>query len=546
MRDTLAPMRVGVAWLCALLACTGEIGAGADRDAGRDGEIIDPNRPPEATDQGASLALSRLSRRELDDVLQQIFDVDGLAEEYLPADVLAPFDTDTESRGASQVLIDGMEALAFNLARDRSADTAWVDSVAGCTPSDASDVECLRSFATNLGLRAWRRPLTDAELDAAMTPASMFAMERDDPYVGVRFLIGALLQSPEFLYRTLIGQPVDGEPSLRRLDNYELMSRLAFLIWGTMPSDEMLQRAAGAELSDEELIQLADEMLLDPRADAPIEVFHTFWLGYRGLRVPAALEPAMLAETEALLDRVLTDEAVAWTSLFTSTETYVSPELAAHYAMPPISEPGWVSYANEQRAGVLSHASMLSLSSRNGNETSPTIRGKFIATQLLCWSIPEPPADVDTDDPPEATDTTCKSEEYEAHRDASSTCFNCHELMDPIGFGLEQLDGHGVYREVEYGNPSCTIEGVGTLKDVGTFRGPRELAALMIESGDLTACGVRQFVHFATGRLPDTGRDAQMLANLHAAFVDSGEDFRALIRALVAHPAFRHRVEASE
>lgn len=352
----------GVSILLALLtACTGEISdpSMSGSDAG-DVSVIDPNRPAEPGDQSASSALGRLSRREFENVMFDVFGVRDAAETYLPEDVLLPFDTDSESKDPSQVFVDGMEALAFNVARDMSADTDWVDGMAGCTPSGAADADCLRSFASNLGLALWRRPLTPAELDAGMMQASAFAIEQDDAYVGARFSIQALLQSPEFVYRVVIGDPVDGEDGLRRLSNHELMIRLAFLIWGTTPDDSMLVRASGEELSDDELFAMADLMLADPRADAQIQMFHTFWLGYRGLRVPAELEDDMLAETDALLSRVLTEEGQAWSSLFTSTESFLSPELASHYG-ETVAATGWAPYGNVQRAGVLSHGSMSTL-----------------------------------------------------------------------------------------------------------------------------------------------------------------------------------------
>lgn len=526
--------------LTLLIGCEGSIGGVPETPLVVPPPVVDPNRPPEPGDQTGSSALQRLSRREFDESLAQIFGIEGAASTYLPEDVLAPFDTDSETKEASRVFIDGAEALASSIAQQASANDAWVAELAGCSPT-LEDSDCLGDFASQLGLRLWRRPITSEERSDAVDRALPFATETGDIRVGVRVVIQSLIQSPEFLYRTTVGSPVDGSPDLRRLNNFELVSRLAALIWGSAPSESLLTRAATDPITDEELVALAEEMVSDERADNQIETFHSLWLGFRGLRVPMALEPAMVSETEALLRRVLLEGEGTWSSMFTAEDTFVTPELAAHYGIEGVTETGWADYQNEQRAGLLSHASMLSLSSRNGNETSPTIRGKFIATQLLCYIIPPPPPDINTDDPPEATEDLCKYEAYAEHADTSTSCFNCHALMDPIGFGLERFDGHGVYREIEYGNASCSIDGVGDLRGT-SFSGPRELGELMIAGGDLTQCGVQQFVHFATGHEP-TDEDANMMARLHAVFIESGEDFRALIGALVAHPVFRHRVE---
>jgi hypothetical protein len=209
----------------------------------------------------------------------------------------------------------------------------------------------------------------------------------------------------------------------------------------------------------------------------------------------------------------------------------------------PGAEGGWAEYTHPRRAGVLSHGSLLSLSARNVDDTSPTLRGKLIATRLLCRDIPDPPSDVNADEPPTRSGDQCKSEAYAAHRDRSSACFTCHQMMDPIGFGLEQFDALGRFREEEKDNPECPISGEGELAGVGTFSGPRELAELMDESGELTRCGVQQFLQFATGR-PQSDADAALGERIHARFVDSGEDFRTVVRSLVADPVFLYRVEA--
>jgi hypothetical protein len=526
-----------VAWLLAS-GCTGLIGDLSDRDSPR--ELI-----AAASDQEPSTAIPRLSRREFENALVSVFGggVSGVAERYLPADTFLPYDTDQESKLPSAVFVEGLEALALEVGRIVGADPELVSTLAGCAPSGAADAECMEALARRLGRRLWRRPLTEDELAPLVSSALGFAEEEGDFAIGVRLVVQSLVQAPAFAYRLEIGVP-DGP--LRRLDDYEQIARLSFLIWGAGPDDALLDAAASETEID--LDVLAQRMLEDPRADAQIVRFHELWLGFRGLRPTDELAAPMLAETEALLDRVLVRDRAPWSELFTSNTTYVDATLAAHYEMDgPASGSDWVAYTHPDRAGVLSHGSFLSLSRQILDEASPTKRGRFIAERLLCFTIPDPPTDVDADQPPEPIEGGCRADAYAEHRNAASRCYSCHRLMDPIGFGLDRFDGLGRYRSHEYANPSCAVEGTASIEDtdgdlIGTFSGPRELGELLLEQGLLTRCGAQQYLRFVTGRAP-YGRDAALVARLDASFVESGESFRALVLALASDPTFRFRVE---
>jgi hypothetical protein len=526
----------------ALLAgCVGDIGDG--NAAGPPGETGVQGEQP-------TTAIPRLSRREIDATIADVFGIVGAAERNLAADpkmAVNPatnaeeevFDTLAATKTPSQVFVDGIESLAFEVARDVSADTTKVDALAGCTPATQPlDESCLTSFIRNTGLRLWRRPLSDQEVSTLVATVGPLA---SDPaagsaghYVAVRGAISALIVSPELVYRTEIGEPV--EAGVVRLDNHELVSRLAYFLWGTTPTPELLQRAAGPELSDGDVAALLEEMLADPRGVRQMHAFHELWLRYTSLLVTdAALATDMRAETDALVDRVLASGGGAdWTQLFTSEETFVTPALAAHYGLAVPAEASWVGY-DESRVGVLSHGSFLSLSQTKLTDTLPSRRGAMIGRRLLCQTILPPPPNVAIDMGVTVPEGACKSDAYEAH--ASGTCKGCHSVIDGIGFGFERYDGLGRHREAEEENPACGIEGVGNVGGQA-FSGPRDFVSQNLET--ISDCAVANLVRFAAR---DWRASDDRLARMVEAFDGSSHDFGALMRAVATDPSFRHRVE---
>lgn len=523
-------------------ACVGTIG---DTETGSGGPVV----PPGVEDQAPTTAIPRLSRREIDATIEDVFGIAGAAEKYLPADpdiAVNPntraeeevFDTASATKTPSQVFVDGLESLAFAVARDFTADTAAVDALAGCSPSEPTDGACLSELIRKIGLRLWRRPLTDDEVDALIAEASPFATDpaagADGFYVAARAAIAGLIVSPELVYRSEIGNLV-GERVVA-LDDYELVSRLSYFLWGTTPTPELLDAAAAGDLTGQALESLVDDMLDDPRADEQMRTFHELWLRYARLLVAdEQLASAMRAETDALVGRAL--KPGSWAQLFTSTSTFVDGDLASHYGLSSPSEPGWVEYEG-RRAGLLSHGSFLSLSQTKMTQTLPSRRGAMIGRRLLCEVILPPPPDVAADMGVEVPDGACKTEAYEAH--ANGGCKACHAIIDGIGFGFERFDGLGRYREVEAENPSCDIEGVGTTGGEA-FSGPVEFSERNLDV--IATCAVQHLLRFA---VRDWAPSVAWLERLDMAFVASAHDFRVLVRTLVLSPEFRHRVEEAE
>ncbi|MCA9618626.1 MAG: DUF1592 domain-containing protein, partial [Myxococcales bacterium] len=512
------------AWLA--VGCVGEIGDGS------------PSLPPGLEGQAPTTAIPRLSRREIDATIEDVFGIAGAAEKYLPADpelAVNPvtkaeqevFDTLSATKTPSQVFVDGLESLAFAVARDFAADTAKVDALAGCAPSSmatgVSDPDCLRQLVERAGLRLWRRPLTGVEIQTLVDEAAPFASDpaagSQGHYVAARAAVAALIVSPELVYRTEIGQPLGS--GVVALDAYELIARLAYFLWGTAPSPELLAQAGSGALGDAALEALVDDMLADPRAETQMRTFHQLWLRYTRLLITdEAMAIAMRAESDALVDRALSPER--WTELFTATETYVTPELATHYGLPAPSDSDWVAYDGE-RAGLLAHGSFLSLSQTKLTETLPSRRGAMIGRRLLCEVVRPPPPNVAADMGVKVPAGSCKSDAYEAH--ASGSCKGCHELIDGIGFGFERFDGQGRYREIEAENTSCSIDGQGIAAGQA-FSGPRAFSEANLEQ--ITSCAVTHLLQFA---VRDWTLSDAWLDRLGTTFRDAHHDFRSLVRA---------------
>jgi hypothetical protein len=489
-----------------------------------------------------AIGMRRLSQAEIRTALIALLGSDPGADiELLPIDQRTPFDNDYTTQRASTALVEGMKAVADRAAARLVADTVGRDGVIGCVPSGPADEDCLREFIGAFGRRAFRRPLEPDEIDR-FASVQAAAIEANDFYVAIGMVVRAMLQSPVFLYQVEIGEPVADLPGVRKLDAYEIASRLAFLLWGAPPDDGLLDAARDGQLASADRIRAtAERMLSDARARARVDRFHALWLDYEAIQLPADLASRMRAESDALIERVVFERPGSWLELWSAGETFIDDTLAAHYGLPPpgSASPRWVDYGDSGRAGLLSHGSFLAAVPKFG-DTSPTQRGKLIRNRLLCQEVPPPPPDVNVDEPPMgATEDQCKWDRYAAHRQSGS-CKGCHEQMDPIGFGLENYDEAGAFRAHDDGAPECAIEGRGEIVGVGSFSGPAELGALLVESGTLERCLVTQLYRFTVGR-QERREDQAWIETMTDRFRAGGHRYDDLLMAIAASPAFAYR-----
>ncbi len=501
--------------------------------------------PPIPEGDAAEVGVSGLRRLSITEYERTVADLTGLMPEavgeLLPIDNLTPFDNDYTTQTPSEPLVKGLELLSGDIAEAVVADAQLRDALLPCEPTGVDDAACFEEFLSSFGRRALRRPLTGEELTryGILLEHGVEAGEFD---AAVAAALRMFLQHPELVYRVEIGEEVEGQPGVFRLGAYEVATRLSFFLAGTTPAPWLLDAAEAGDLDSREGIAAAASQLLEgDEGRTAIGRFHGLWLGYHQL-AEEGLSGAMLGETQALIERNIFDERQPWSELLTATETYVTAELAEHYGIPePDGGEGWVSYEESGRGGLLSHGSFLSVGVKFG-DTSPTQRGLLVRTRLFCQEIPLPADDlmVDVDEPPGADPDACKTERYYMMNEPA--CSSCHQLMDPIGFGLEQYDASGALRTEEPDKPECEITGDGDFVGVGAFNGPKELGDMAVESGLVEACASRMLYRYATGHFELDEHDEALIERV-LEDQDGTFELFGFVEAYVSSEAFRHRRE---
>jgi Protein of unknown function (DUF1588)/Protein of unknown function (DUF1592)/Protein of unknown function (DUF1595)/Protein of unknown function (DUF1585)/Protein of unknown function (DUF1587) len=458
------------------------------------------------------------------------------------------------SIGAARVSLSAtateeFDAAAFDLAHQALSNTTTRGALVGCTPAGTSDMTCATSFVTTFGRRAWRRDLTPAEITQYATIATNAAGMLKDFWGGLEYGLAGLLDSPHFLYREELGAADPTTPSRRVFSGYELASRLAFLVTNSTPDDTLLDAAKSGKLATSAgLGGEAQRLLALPRAHDAMANFFTELYALGNLdslpqspmffpAVSATLGASMRAETLKVLDDIAF--GADYRTLFDTTTTYVNQELASLYGLPAVTGTGFVQAtlpAAGPRAGFLGQGSFLAMYS-HADSGSPTRRGKFIREVILCHAVPSAPPDVNTTfpvDAPGATQRTTR-QKLEQHRMAGSSCAACHQVMDPVGLGLENFDGIGAYRATEAGQ---AIDASGDLDGV-MYTDARGLGAALKNHPDVGSCLTRGVLRYTIGHIETTGEQPVVDA-LSQQFTANGFKFSSLVLGVVASASFRY------
>ncbi len=347
---------------------------------------------------------------------------------------------------------------------------------------DAYMLEVLNRFAR----RAFRRPSDPGEIERYLAFNKIAKSQGKSVEEAIRNALEAMLISPSFLFREEPGMGL-AKGGRQLISEHALASRLSYFLWSTMPDDELMKLSSTGKLRENLTPQIA-RMIADPKAEAFTSNFAGQWLQLRNISgafpnskmFPSyyddRLGPLMRKETEMLFSNIL-EENLPVDTLLTADYTFINEKLANHYGIPDVkgNEFRKVSVKDTARRGIFGHGSFLVLTSYP-NRTSPVLRGQYILENILHTPAPPPPPNV-----PQLTATggghkkMSLREQLEKHREDPG-CSSCHALMDPIGFGLENFDAVGRWRDKDGNLPINTS---GTLVTGQSFAGPQELMRII-------------------------------------------------------------------
>ena len=419
-----------------------------------------------------------------------------------------------------------------------------------CRPNDTPDARpCATEIVTSLAERAFRRPVTDEDLDGLM--AFYDAGERTGGFEhGVRDALSAVLASPHFIYRAESA----ADSGTVELTDLELASRLSFFLWSSLPDEELLELAESDRLSEPRaLAAQVKRMLADERAKALVEDFAFQWLDVSKLdeivpdrgQFPHAsglLDPRDLLKEELALfiDSVLRSDRSA-VELLTADYTFLNERLAMHYGIETVKGARFrkVTLPDESRHGLLGKGAVLMLTAYP-NRTSPVLRGAWIQERLMGAAPPAPPPDV-----PELSENKRGEEpktlraRLELHRE-NPVCFSCHGVMDPLGFALENFNAVGQYRTHDP-DTRTPIDASGVLPDGTPVAGAADLRrALAAKPDQFVQALTENLLTFALGRTTDY-RDMPAVRAIVREAEEDDYRFEALVLGIVSSDAFRKR-----
>jgi hypothetical protein len=476
----------------------------------------------------------RLTRAEYDNSIRDLTGLDLKPGAKLPNDGSGGegFDTNGDTLFTSPILLE-----KYLEAADYVVEKLVVDTLSGDAPDAPPHVQAARQKVIvarpspelpareaakrtiePFVRRAFRRPVEATEVERLLVLFDRAVARGDSFDRALQLPLKAVLVSPHFLF---LAEPEPEKEGVYELSGYPLAARLSYFLWASLPDDELLDVAASGRLTDSQVLAAQTRrMLQDPKARGLAENFGRQWLGIEPLgtsvvpdaqRFPefdAELLAAMRAEAALLVDHVLRNDRPL-VELLDADYTFVNQRLARHYGIAAVEgdQMRRVTLADRNRGGVLTLGAVLTTTSYP-LRTSPVLRGKWLLEQVLGSKVPPPPPNVPelAKDEPGAGQPSLR-ERLEQHR-VDPACAGCHQRMDPLGFGMENFDVLGRWREryataEGQGSPSegPAVDASGVLPSGEQFRGPAELkAAVLKRQGEFVRHFVRQMLGYALGR----------------------------------------------
>ncbi len=554
----LAGLTIG---LQAAVGCTGSIMGGSEGPGGPPpnapggprpgGSMGQPPAGPPATPAppGVSAGAAPLRRLNADQYRNTVQDLLGVGD-LITEGSLPPDDSIGDERFVSNVLrpvqgsdLDRYASLAEAIARKATTD---LPGLLGCNATDAS---CIGGFIERFGKRAYRRPLTPAEVDRAKA----LVASGGDPANGVRLLVQAMLQSASFLY--LVEPASAAAGTVVAVDSWAMASRLSYFFLDSMPDGDLFAAAEQGKLGKaDEVAAQAGRLMGTTRFRDMVASFHTQWLETGELKAVEKdaklfstwndqLRAAMIEEPRRFVEYVMKEGDGKLETLLTAPYSVLSGPLYELYGLPKATGAAATSWQKvdldpKQRAGLLTEAGIMASLAKE-DRTSFIRRGKLIRSGVLCTQVPDPPPGVDASEMaiPATADARARAA---AHRNKPE-CAACHALFDPLGFAFESYDAIGRYRSTENGKP---IDASTEITDTQALNGKVTDAVDMIHklagAEEVQRCIATQWLRFALGR-DDTLDDSPSLDAAVKGLRGGSGKLTDLLSALAQSDSFRYQ-----
>jgi len=418
-------------------------------------------------------------------------------------------------------------------------------------PDDKKTVrQSAREILHKLATRAFRRPVTNDELQKYVTLVELTMNRKESFEQGIQVAMQAILVSPHFLFRVESNSESGNSSGSHRITDYQLASRLSYFLWSSMPDDALFSLAEKGSLHRPDVLeQQVNRMLKDPKSRALVKNFASQWLNLRILdgvspdleKYPQfndTLRADMRRETELLFEAVMREDRNVLDFL-DADFTFLNERLAEHYGISDIQGEQFrkVALTDGRRAGVMTHASILTLTSET-MRTSPVKRGKWILENILGTPPPPPPPNVpQLEETAKSAKDASLRKQLEIHR-TNPTCASCHVLMDGLGFGFENFDAIGRWRDTDGNEP---VDASGKLPTGETFSGPVDLVKILkTREREFGRCLTEKLLTYALGRGLEY-YDECTVDKITTALSKDGYRFSTLVRGIVSSDPFLMR-----
>ena len=504
-------------------------------------------------DPGA-FVIRRLTKTEYANSLRDLYGVDPSIAESLPDEVVGEgFLNSISALQSEQFLGIANRVVAQVVVPEGKAPTAVQKRLFGEAPTEGSDLrKAARDIARSLARDAYRRPPIDAELAVLVDVYDLGRKNELNHTAALGLMLKAVLVSPQFLFITPAGEP-ESKGNIVQLDNFQLASRLSYLLWSAPPDAELAALANKGELRKPGVLQAqVGRLLQDARSRALFDGFGAQWLGINKLagqvfdpkkfpQMTPTLRTAMIDEARLFFSSIVSENKSV-VQFVNSDYTFLNEPLAKVYGLgQSVRGPKMrrVKLTNPNRGGILGMPATLATTSFP-NRTSPVNRGVWVLEQILGERVPPPPADIPELEEQEHKDVKGLTlrQRTELHQ-SEATCRNCHKILDPIGFGLENFDSIGRWRDTN--NEGLAIDSKGQLPDGKKFSTPAELKRLLAKrEADLARNLTERLMAYALGRQLG-GYDDVVIDQLMVKIAKENYRVRAIIAEVITSYLFTHR-----